>query len=90
LGLGAIYPNFREENPAKIVSGFGGTLCLALSFMYIVGAITSLAIASPWGWHGEASLLWILSGWSIFAALSLTLGWLPYRLGLRRVQSLEV
>ncbi|HWD19507.1 MAG TPA: hypothetical protein VHB20_09515 [Verrucomicrobiae bacterium] len=90
LGLGAIYPNFREENPAKIVSGFGGTLCLALSFMYIVGAITSLAIASPWGWHGEASLWWILSGWSIFAALSLTLGWLPYRLGLRRVQSLEV
>ena len=26
LGLGALYPNFREENPSKIVSGFGGTI----------------------------------------------------------------
>ena len=28
VGLGALLPNFREDNPAKIVSGFGGTLCL--------------------------------------------------------------
>ena len=31
MGLGAIFPNFREDNPTKIVSGFGGTLCLACS-----------------------------------------------------------
>ncbi|MFH1776409.1 MAG: hypothetical protein ABH952_02455, partial [Candidatus Omnitrophota bacterium] len=25
VGLGAVFPNFRQENPAQIVSGFGGT-----------------------------------------------------------------
>ncbi len=44
LGLGALLPNFRESNPAKIVSGFGGTLCLVLSFLYIVGSIFILVI----------------------------------------------
>ena len=44
LGLGALLPNFRENNPAKIVSGFGGTLCLVLSFLYIVGSIFILVI----------------------------------------------
>src|SRR4051812_25295050 len=28
VGLGTLYPNFKEENPSKIVSGFGGTFCL--------------------------------------------------------------
>jgi len=26
VGLGALFPNFKEDNPAQIVSGFGGTL----------------------------------------------------------------
>ena len=47
-GLSAIFPNFREDNPAKIVSGFGGTLCLVLSFLYILGSVTLLAVGSPW------------------------------------------
>ncbi len=34
-GLGALFPNFKEENPSKIVSGFGGTLCLVISFIYV-------------------------------------------------------
>ena len=52
MGLGALFPNFREDNPTKIVSGFGGTLCLVLSFLYIVGSVTLLAVSSPWGGHG--------------------------------------
>jgi hypothetical protein len=56
MGLGALYPNFREDNPTKIVSGFGGTLCLVLSFLYIVGSVTLLALGSPWGWKGETSV----------------------------------
>ncbi len=35
VGLGALFPNFKEDNPSKIVSGFGGTLCLVASFIYI-------------------------------------------------------
>src|SRR5205823_937515 len=48
VGLGTLYPNFKEENPSKIVSGFGGTFCLVLSFLYILGSVVLLALASPW------------------------------------------
>ena len=44
VGLGALYPNFKEENPSKIVSGFGGTFCLVLSFLYILGSVVLLAL----------------------------------------------
>jgi ABC-2 type transport system permease protein len=90
IGLGALYPNLREDNPSKIVSGFGGTLCLALSFLYIVGSVTLLAMGSPWGWHGKTSVGWVVASWIGFAILSVVLGWLPYRLGLRRVRSFEI
>jgi ABC-2 type transport system permease protein len=90
MGLGALYPNFREDNPTKIVSGFGGTLCLVLSFLYIVGSVTLLAVGSPWGLKGEASVRWILISWAGFAAMSILLGWIPYRLGLRRVVTVEL
>ena len=39
VGLGALYPNFREDNPAKIVSGLGGTLNFLLSISYIMVAV---------------------------------------------------
>ena len=48
VGLGALYPNFKEDNPSKIVSGFGGTFCLVLSFIYILGSVVLLAMATPW------------------------------------------
>jgi len=48
VGLGALYPNFKEDNPSKIVSGFGGTFCLVLSFFYILGSVVLLALASRW------------------------------------------
>lgn len=89
-GLGALFPNFREEQPAKIVSGFGGTLCLVASFLYIVGSVTLLAMGSPWGWRGETSVAWILGSWAGFAALSAAVGWFPFRLGLRRVEQFEL
>ena len=42
ISLGTIFPNIRETNPAKIVSGFGGTLCLIVSFLYIISIVASL------------------------------------------------
>jgi len=44
VGLGTLFPNFRETNPAKIVSGFGGVLCLLVSFVYIAMAIACLIL----------------------------------------------
>ena len=43
LSLGTLFPNLREENSAKIVSGFGGTLCLILSFCYIITIMSLLS-----------------------------------------------
>ena len=92
VGLGALYPNFKEDNPGKIVSGFGGTFCLVLSFLYIVASVTLLAVGSPWSWTrlGESSFGWPLGSWAGFALLSVLLGWLPLRLGLKKVAEFEV
>jgi len=92
IGLGALYPNFKEENPGKIVSGFGGTFCLVLSFLYIVASVTLLAVGSPWSWTrpGESSFALLLGSWAAFALLSVLLGWLPLRLGLRKVAEFEI
>jgi ABC-2 type transport system permease protein len=92
VGLGALYPNFKEDNPGKIVSGFGGTFCLVLSFLYIVASVTLLAVGSPWPWarFGEPSVGWLFGSWSGFALLSMLLGWLPLRMGLRKVSAFEL
>jgi ABC-2 type transport system permease protein len=42
VSFGALFPNLKETNPAKIVSGFGGTFCLITSFLYIVVFLSSL------------------------------------------------
>lgn len=44
VGLGAVYPNMRSDNPSEIVSGFGGTLNLLCSIFFIITAITLIAI----------------------------------------------
>ncbi len=40
VGLSALYPSLRETSPAKIVSGFGGTLNLILSLLYVLVVVT--------------------------------------------------
>lgn len=90
IGLGTLYPNFREENPGKIVSGFGGTFCLVLSFLYILGSVILLAIASPMGSGSIPSQPEVLACLGGFALLSALLGWLPVKLGLRRLRDFEM
>jgi ABC-2 type transport system permease protein len=89
LGLGTLYPNFKEDNPSKIVSGFGGTLCLVLSFLYIVGSVILLAVGSPWGIAGQ-SHFWIGLAWGGFILLSASLGWGPFLIGLKRLRHFEL
>jgi ABC-2 type transport system permease protein len=86
VGLGVLYPNMKEANPSKIVSGFGGTLCLVLSFLYILASVLLLAIGTA-GFH--ARIDWIAGSIAIFSALSLLVGWLPMKLGLRQLEKLE-
>jgi ABC-2 type transport system permease protein len=88
IGLGAIYPNLKEDNPSKIVSGFGGTFCLVLSFVYIVGSVMLLAFTSPWNPNAGLRTETYLA-WAVFLAVSAVLGWLPMRAGLRRAVRFE-
>jgi len=90
VGLGTLYPNFKEDNPSKIVSGFGGTFCLVLSFLYILGSVVLLAFASPWSAINSPSRLQIAAAIGGFAGLSVLLGWLPMKMGLRRLRDFEL
>lgn len=89
VGIGALYPNLREDNPGKIVSGFGGTLCLVVSFIYIVATVLLLAGVSHW----RSDLmtqpkLWI--GFAVFLTYSLCLSIIPIRMGVKRAVSSEI
>ncbi len=44
VGLGARYPNLKEDNPSRIVAGFGGTLNLIVSMLYVA---TMVGITLP-------------------------------------------
>jgi ABC-2 type transport system permease protein len=46
VGLGAVMPNFRESDPSKIAVGFGGTLNLIVSLLFLLAIIALMA--APW------------------------------------------
>ncbi len=95
-GLGTIFPDFREANPAKIVSGFGGTLCLITSFLFILAsvaiallpALSELHVRLPWVDHYPRAYLKLLSLAGIFV-LTVVFGLIPYRLAEKRIKNLD-
>lgn len=52
VGLGAKMPNLRESSPSRIAAGFGGTLCLVLSTLYIVAVVVLTALPSHFFYGG--------------------------------------
>jgi len=44
VGLGARMPSLREQSPSRIAAGFGGTLNLVLSTLYIVAVVLLTAL----------------------------------------------
>ncbi|SPE48896.1 conserved membrane hypothetical protein [Verrucomicrobia bacterium] len=86
IGLGVLYPNLKETNPAKIVSGFGGTLCLVLSFLYILGSVLLLGFGTG---GARAPVSWVLCAVLSFGLLSFLVGWLPLLLGFRSLRRFE-
>ena len=87
VGLGVLYPNFKDANPGKIVSGFGGTLCLLLSFLYILASVLLIAYGTT-GRDLQFSVAMTSVGG--FVALSFLIGWVPLKLGLRQLDRIEV
>jgi ABC-2 type transport system permease protein len=86
IGLGVLYPNLKEANPSKIVSGFGGTLCLVLSSFYIFASI-ALLVFGTLGLHWRVN--WAAESIATFMLLSFVIGWLPMKFGLQRLKNFE-
>ena len=105
VGLGARMPELRESSPAKISAGFGGTLCLVLSSLFIMSVViiaalpTHLAMAAKaFGGGGPPPagfLGWVCGPQGTAASLLLIGGlgviatFLPLELGLRHFRRLE-
>ncbi len=105
VGLGARLPNLREESPSRIAAGFGGTLNLVISTLYIVAVVLMTAVPyhfyfhatqtrGPDAWAINPRILAWLDFWVVVGTLgSLVLGILatvvPLRIGFRAFRRLE-
>jgi ABC-2 type transport system permease protein len=90
VGLGALFPNFKEDNPSKIVSGFGGTLCLVASFLYITLFVTLAALPDL---RRVVKIAWPLpdhAPYIIAILLSVVVLFFPMIIAMRRVKNLEI
>jgi ABC-2 type transport system permease protein len=90
VGLGALFPNFKEDNPSKIVSGFGGTLCLVVSFIYIALFVALVALPDL---RVVAHIDFPLPDFAAFglaALLSTVVLGIPLSGAIRRVKNLEI
>ena len=105
VGLGARMPDLRESSPAKIAAGFGGTLCLVLSSLFIMSVVviaaipTHLAMVSR-AFGGGGPPPTGLLGWAtgpqgtatsllVVGFLGVIAAFLPLELGLRAFRRLE-
>ncbi|HMP06957.1 MAG TPA: hypothetical protein PJ982_11445, partial [Lacipirellulaceae bacterium] len=103
VGFGALMPNFREQSPSKIAAGFGGTLNLVLSALYIMAVV--LMTALPCHFYLLASRtadlppkllepyylrLWLVLGLVGSVALAALVTALPLRGGLKHFRTMEV
>ncbi|MCE9547236.1 MAG: hypothetical protein K8T25_17325, partial [Planctomycetia bacterium] len=100
VGLGAVMPAMRETNPSKIAAGFGGTLSLVLSALYIVVLVTLTAVpcylyldAVQRGAEAAAQAnhwAWVVAaGLALAVAIGGMTTIVPMRLGLRAFRRLE-
>ncbi len=105
VGLGAKLPSLREESPSKIAAGFGGTLNLVLSTLYILAVVVLTAVPSHFymGAYGSGLgdvlsgfanfqswiQIWLLAGTVASIALGAVATIVPLVIGLRAFRRLE-
>ncbi len=103
VGLGARLPNLREEDPSKIAAGFGGTLNLLVSLLFIGSVVLALVLPfrytlSSAALNGETPLtdpfgkpvvhgLWISSVAILVLGVLATV--IPLRMGIRAFERME-
>jgi ABC-2 type transport system permease protein len=98
VGLGAIYPNFAEDNPSKIVAGFGGTLNLVMSLLFVllvlviqaVPCFLYFSVTRGVGIGPGTFRLMIVGAMVLIAVVSLFTCLVPMNRGLRAIRELDV
>ena len=94
VGMGALLPNFGEDNPSRIANGLGGTLTAILSMFYVM---LTLTLEGPWVYayvRGFSTLngrwwalLWTSAAvWGVLHAAAMSV---PLWLGLRHWRRIE-
>ncbi len=76
IGLGARFPMLGQRNPARIAAGFGGTLNLIASMLFVGAMLFGVAYLNI---HGIAGALQVTGGGSLTLVVPATLtnqGWL--------------
>jgi ABC-2 type transport system permease protein len=91
IGLGTIYPNFKEDNSAKIVSGFGGTLNFVIALFYVSFIIVLFAVPYfSFEIYGSISRstfhLIVLVAWILALIVTAIVGILPLIFGYRTLE----
>lgn len=94
IGFGALLPNFREDNPARIANGLGGTANALLSMAYIGVTLGLVGVPTHLYYQGRLHEIgfwenwwWLyVTGFVLFQSLVI-LG--PMALGLRKWRQLE-
>ncbi len=94
VGLGAVFPDFRSDNPSRIVSGLGGTLDFILSLGYVL--ITVALVGMPlhlFFIKGTITaaffhrlLLWDMVAIALFSILA---AFIPLYFGVRHLKNME-
>ena len=80
----------KRADPSKIVSGFGGTLCLVASFIYISLGVAFAALPDLRRVIKLPPVLPDAACYMLVILLSLVLLFVPLALATRRVKNLEI
>lgn len=92
-GLGAVFIDLEQRNPAAIVSGFGGTLNLVCGLAFMLAAILPFAVLfhlrAVGALQASAARLWLLPavGWLVLLTAAVTC--LPLWIGARSLARRE-
>jgi ABC-2 type transport system permease protein len=94
VGLGAVLANFRETDPSKIAAGFGGTLNLVSSLLFLSLVLGLMAV--PWHLLAAANvalsplrLAWLTGGFTAGIGLGAAAVIVPLRLGGQRLRRMD-
>lgn len=91
LGLGAIYPRFKFENPAQVPMSFGGIVYMLIATGYTFAAGLATAwLAIPLAYPQAARPLAVtVLGWSLWLTFHLLHAIIPLRLASRALKQKE-